>query len=113
MRLPPIPLPTLLLCLASLASLTTGAHAEKGIEPKPLTLGECIQTGLGQNPAAEISRQSLKAVQSREGEARGGYYPTFKLSSSYTYATPPEGNRAASPDSYDDRLSLRQTLYDA
>lgn len=83
------------------------------IEGKTLTLNECIGIGLKTSPSAEISLQNLKAAQEKVGEAKGGYYPSFKLSSSYTYATPLDSNMGASPDNYDARFSVKQTLYDA
>jgi TolC family type I secretion outer membrane protein len=90
----------------------TKAYSEiKDIEGKTLTLAECISIGLKTNPSAEISLQSLKAVQEKIGEAKGGYYPSFKLSSSYAYTTPLDSK--ASPDSYDTRFFVKQTLYDA
>lgn len=93
---------------------STKAHSEANEnEGKILTLDECIRIGLKTNPSAEISLQSLRAVQEKIGEAKGGYYPSFKFSSSYTYTTPLEGKAAAAPDNYDTRFSVRQTLYDA
>jgi outer membrane protein TolC len=83
----------------------------EGIEGRSLTLSECISIGLKQNPSAEISLQNLKAVQERVGEAWGGYYPSFKLSSSYTFTSPQE--KTASPDTYDTRFFAGQTLFDA
>lgn len=77
-----------------------------------LTLDECISIGLKTNPSAEISLQSLKTLQEKTGEAKGGYYPSFKFSSSYTYTTPLEGKAAESADNYDTRFSVRQPLYD-
>ena len=83
----------------------------EGIAGRSLTLSECISIGLKQNPSAEISLQNLKAVQEKIGEAWGGYYPSFKLSSSYTFTSPQE--KTASPDAYDTRFFARQTLFDA
>ncbi|HDH53879.1 MAG TPA: hypothetical protein ENH24_05280, partial [Nitrospirae bacterium] len=83
------------------------------IEGRTLTLEECISTGLKTNPSAEISFQNLKAVQEKIGEAKQGYYPSFKFSSSYTYTTPSGSRASSSPDSYDARLSAKQTLFDA
>ena len=92
----------------------TKAYSEiKEIEGKTLTLAECISIGLKTNPSAEISLQNLKTVQEKIGEAKGGYYPSFKLSSSYTYTTPLDNKVGTSPDSYDTRFSVKQTLYDA
>lgn len=83
-----------------------------GIEGKSLTLRECISIGLKQNPQTEISQQNLKAVEEKIGEAWGGYYPSFKLSSAYTY-TAQQSIMPVGPDAYDTRLFLRQTLFDA
>jgi outer membrane protein TolC len=84
----------------------------EGIEGRTLTLKECISIGLKQNPLTEISLQNLKAVQEKVGEAWGGYYPSFKLSSFYTFTAQQE-IMPTGPDAYDTRLFLRQTLFDA
>jgi len=77
-----------------------------------LTLAECIRVGLQTNPSVEISAQNLLAVREKAGEAAGGYYPTFKASSSYAYTTPANAKMGVSPDSFDTRLAIRQPLYD-
>lgn len=106
------------LLLISIISLffvmfNSAAFAErKGIEGRSLTLSECISVGLKQNPSVEISLQNLKAVQERTGEARGGYYPSFKLSSSYTFTAQQE-KMTLGPDTYDTRFFVKQTLFDA
>ncbi|MBI5103261.1 MAG: TolC family protein [Nitrospirae bacterium] len=82
------------------------------IEGKTLALRECISIALKQNPQAEISRQNLKAAEEKIGEALGGYYPSFKFSSAYTY-TAQQSIMPIGPDAYDSRFFLRQPLYDA
>lgn len=77
-----------------------------------LTLEECVAIGLQSNPAGEISVQNRLAAQEKIAEAKGGYYPTFKASSSYTYTTPADERMGVSPDSFDTRLAVRQPLYD-
>lgn len=90
------------------------AYSEvKDIGDKTLTLDECIDIGLQTNPSAEISMQSLKAVEEMIDEAKGGYYPSLKLSSAYTYTTPLDNKLGASPDIYDTRFFVKQALYDA
>jgi outer membrane protein TolC len=84
----------------------------EGIEGRSLTLSECISIGLKQNPSAEISMQNLKAAQEKIGEALGGYYPSLKLSSSYTFTAQQE-KMSLGADVYDARFFLRQTLFDA
>lgn len=83
------------------------------IDHRTLTLSECVAIGVKMNPSGLISQQSLKAAQEKVGEANAGYYPAMKISSAYTYTTPGEGMAAGSPDSYDNRFSVRQTLFDA
>lgn len=94
----------------SLGLFNAGVYGEtEGIEGRTLTLKECISIGLKQNPSAEISLQNLKAVQEKIGEAWGGYYPSVKLSSSYTFTE----QQTLGSDAYDTRFFLRQTLFDA
>ncbi|MBZ0157940.1 MAG: TolC family protein [Alphaproteobacteria bacterium] len=85
----------------------------EGVAGKSLTLEECVSIGLSANPAFEVSLQSLRAVQERVGEVKGGYYPSFKISSSYTYTTPQDLRMTFQEDVYDTRLFMRQTLFDA
>ena len=79
---------------------------------KTLTLDECITIGLQTNPTNEISAQNRQAVQEKVEEAKGGYYPTLKVSSFYTYATPADEKMGVSPSNYDTHLAVRQPLYD-
>lgn len=91
----------------------TGAYGEtEGIEGRTLTLKECVSIGLKQNPQTEISQQNLKAVEEKVGEAWGGYYPSFKFSSGYTY-TGQQEKTIQGPDAYDTRFFVKQTLFDA
>ena len=96
-----------------LLQFNTGVYGEsESIEGRTLTLRESISIGLKQNPLTEISLQNLKAVQEEVGEAWSGYYPSFKLSSSYTFTAQQE-IMPIGPDAYDTRFFLRQTLFDA
>lgn len=91
----------------------TSVYAEtEGLEGRTLTLRECISTGLKQNPLTEISQQNLRAAQEKIGEAWGGYYPSFKLSSFYTFTAENE-KMIIGPDAYDTRFFVKQTLFDA
>ncbi len=91
----------------------TGVYGEtEGLEGKTLTLKECISIGLKQNPLREISLQNLKVAQEKVGEAWSGYYPSFKLSSFYTFTAQQE-IMPIGPDAFDTRFFLRQTLFDA
>lgn len=86
--------------------------ATDGLTGKTLTLEECVAIGLQSNPAGEISEQNRLAAQEKVAEAKGGYYPTFKASTAYTYTTPADERMGVSPDSFDARLAVRQPLYD-
>jgi outer membrane protein len=91
----------------------TGAYGEtEGIEGRTFSLRECTSIGLKQNPLTEISLQNLKAAQEKVGEAWGGYYPSFKLASFYTFTEQNE-MMLIGPNAYDTRFFLRQTLFDA
>ena len=92
---------------------STGAYGgTEELKGNSLTLKECVVIGLRQNPSAEISMQNLKAAKEKIGEAQGGYYPSLKLSSSYTFTAQQE-KMPLGPDVYDTRFLLRQTLFDA
>jgi outer membrane protein len=94
-------------------TLTARAWCEPlEIAGKTLSIDECVAIALKANPASEISIQNLKAVQGKVGEAKGGYYPSFKLASFYTY-TAQQAIMPIGPDAYDTRFFARQTLFDA
>lgn len=100
--------------LAAFASPPAGAlGAEDSIVGRTLTLRECLALGLQKNPATEIAGQNLAAAREKVGEARGGFYPTLRFTAGYTYTTPAATSTAASPDSFDNRFYLKQSLYDA
>ena len=100
--------------LSSTVPASGGGSEALTIDNKILTLNECIAIGLKTNPTGEISQQSLKAFQEKVGEAKAGYYPSMKLSSAYTYTSPALlMSKEASTDNYDNRLAVRQTLFDA
>lgn len=96
-----------------LAAANVAGSETVSIDNRILTLNQCIDLGLRMNPAGTISLQALKAAQEKIEEGRAGYYPSFKLSSGYTYTTPQNRMPQVSADSYDTRLALRQTLFDA
>jgi len=106
---------TLTLCLIILfilANIGMAWSEPPEIEGRTLNIEECVSIGLKSNPASEISLQNLKVVQEKIGEAKGGYYPLFKLASFYTY-TAQQSIMPIGPDAYDTRFFVRQTLFDA
>jgi len=101
--------------LVSAALLLWCGWVAAGTAPLPgqiLSLEDCISVGLATNPAVEISIQNRQAAREKIAEAKSGYYPTFKASSSYTYTTLADEKMGGSPDSFDTRLAIRQPLYD-
>lgn len=106
--------PALLAALLAAVALPTApvSGAADGIEGRTLTIQQCVALGLRQNPATEIARQGLAAARAKVGEAKAGRYPSFKVTAGYTYTALPAAGAAPSPDMYDNRVSLRQVLYD-
>ena len=103
---------TTLAALLLLWAATAAGSETVTIDQQTLSLSQCLDLARRTNPAGHLARQNLRAVRERPGEGRGGYYPTLKLSSSYTYTTPQEGMAPSSADSYDTRLTVRQPLFD-
>ena len=104
---------TLVACLFFLLAAGVGHGETVTIEQRTLTLSQCIDIALRLNPSGNIALQNLKAAQEKAEEGRAGYYPSLKLSSTYTYTTPQDSMPQVSADSYDTRLAVRQTLFDA
>lgn len=100
------------LALAAAVAPTGGAAEPDDVAGRTLTLQECVEIGLRRNPATEIARQGLEAAAQRVTEAKAGWYPSFKLSAGYTYTTPAGTAMAPPEDSFDNRFSVKQTLYD-
>lgn len=86
--------------------------AAESIAGRTLTLAQCVALGLQQNPATAIARRNLEAAQAKVGESKAGLYPSFKVSAGYTYTAVPTTGAAPAADMYDNRVSLRQVLYD-
>ena len=77
-----------------------------------LTLPQCLTIGLTANPALELARQNLVSAREKAGEARAGYYPTFKFATVYTHNSATENDMSMLSDGYETHLSVRQTVYD-
>lgn len=99
------------LLLPVLPARAAGVPGAVEAVPAPvLTLAECVSLALRQNPATAIAAEGLAAAREKIGEAKGGRYPTVRFSSGYTYTTP--AGAAAPEDSFDNRFSIRQTVFD-
>jgi outer membrane protein TolC len=69
-----------------------------------LNLERCIETALSMQPDIIAAQNTVKANESRAGEAKADYYPQIDWSSAY--------NRRESLDQYANSLTLRQNIYD-
>ena len=76
-----------------------------------LDLDRCIAIALSRHPDIQAAQGSLRAGDSRIGQARSGYYPQVNGSVGYS-RTDPTTHGAQVYNSYSSRLSLSQNLYD-
>ena len=76
-----------------------------------LDLDRCIAIALSRHPDIQAAQGSLRAGDSRIGQARSGYYPQVNGSVGYS-RTDPTTRGAQVYNSYSSRLSLSQNLYD-
>ncbi len=76
-----------------------------------LDLDRCIAIALSRHPDIQAAQGSLRAGDSRIGQARSGYYPQVNGSVGYS-RTDPTTRGAQVYNSYSSRLYLSQNLYD-
>jgi outer membrane protein len=101
----------ILACLWSLLPGTAGAES-------PITQGEkldmnrCIAVALARHPSIQAAAGTIKAGDSRVGQARSGYYPQISGSAGYSRTDPKGSVGAAAYDSYSSSISLNQNLFD-
>jgi outer membrane protein TolC len=90
----------------------TATAAESG--PPSYTLEQCIAVALEKNPSLRAYAASIKASESRIGQAKAPYYPQLGLSTGYQRIGPyaPAGTSADSYDQYSASISLGATLFD-
>lgn len=94
------------------------AAAEAPIRPgETLELGKCIDIALKAHPAIRAASYTLKAGESRVGQAKSGYYPQVSGSAGYSRIDPSStaGRSVTTPgayDSYSSSVGLSQNLYD-
>ncbi len=93
---------------------TTGGNVN---QTPALTLNQCIDTALRNNPTIRASRYGVDVSQSRVGEARSNYYPQLSASAAYTRVSPVSGPTVTSVSSgdynqYTGGVSLNQNIID-
>lgn len=98
----------------SQATTTDGAEKQERV----LTLIQCIETALKQNPNILAARYGVDVNRSRVGEARSNYYPQLSASAAYTRINPvssPTNSFFVSSGAYDQYSSgvtLNQNILD-
>lgn len=78
------------------------------------TIDECIALALKNNPAVAASLQTVKAGESRVGQAKADYYPSLALTAGYQKVGPvsPAGISPDAYDQYSTGVNLDITLFD-
>jgi len=95
-----------------LGTLRPAAFAEGPVRKgEILDLDRCIAIALSRHPDIQAAQGSLRAGDSRIGQARSGYYPQVNGSVGYS-RTDPMTRGTQVYNLYSSRLSLSQNLYD-
>jgi outer membrane protein len=79
-----------------------------------LTLRQCIEIALKNHPSINAAANTVKAIESRIGQAKANYYPQLIMQSNYQRTGPPSAS-LLSPNFYDqytNTLNLSQTIFD-
>jgi len=98
-------------CFGSI--LPAGAGAEELIRKgETLDLQRCIAIALSRHPGIQAAAGTLRAGDSRIGQARSGYYPQLNGSAGYSRTDPTSTSAGQVYDSYSSSVSLSQNLYD-
>lgn len=79
-----------------------------------VNLQKCIETALEKHPSLRASAGTLKAYESKVGQAKSNYYPQLNLSTSYQRIGPtsPHGSTLDSYNQYSTSVNLGMTLFD-
>ena len=92
--------------------LPAGIGAEEPIRKgETLDLQRCIAIAFSMHPGIQAAAGTLRAGDSRIGQARSGYYPQLNGSAGYS-RTDPTTSAGQVYDSYSSSVSLSQNLYD-
>jgi outer membrane protein len=92
--------------------LPAGAGAQESIRTgETLDLQHCIAIAFSQHPAIQAAAGTIRAGDSRIGQARSGYYPQVAGSAGYS-RTDPTTSGSDVYNSYSSSVALSQNLYD-
>ena len=87
-------------------------------EKHPLTLDDCIRTGMENSKSLKIAKYKVEAAESKVKEVNTAYYPSLKLIGNYTRLSPVDPftimGYTISPsilDNYNTRLTLSQPIF--
>ena len=101
-----------LLFLVCFWSLLPAAGAEDPVRKGDvLDLRRCIAIAMERHPGIQAAAGTIRAGESRIGQARSGYYPQLNGSAGYS-RTDPTASAGQVYDSYSSSLALSQNLYD-
>ena len=93
-------------------SFLSAAGAEGPVRAgETLDLQRCIAIAMEKHPGIQAATGTIRAGESRIGQARSGYYPQLNGSAGYA-RTAPTTSAASAYDSYSSNVSLSQNLYD-
>lgn len=77
-----------------------------------LSLDDCIEIALKNNPNIQISKNNVKLTESRTGEAKSDFFPTISANGGYTANTVNFGNNYGGNDYYYSAgVSLHQLIF--
>ena len=78
-----------------------------------LTLEECIDIAINNNPNITLAKDTTKIYQSKIGQAKSGYFPQLNLSTGYSRQNPTTTfGSDKSSNQYSGNVSLNQLIYD-
>ncbi len=93
--------------------ISSGAKAEEIIKNgELLTLERCIEIALKKQPNIIAAANTVKANQSKVGQANANYYPQIDLTSGYSRTAPVSRTDHNSSDQYTGSAALKQNIYD-
>ena len=78
-----------------------------------LNLERCVAIALQNHPSINAATSTVRASESRSGQARANYFPQVTFQSGYSRVGPPSTSLVSDPyNNYSNTLNLNQTLFD-
>jgi len=96
--------------LLFIVPLSTGAQEIK--KGELLNLGRCMEIALKRQPNIIAAQNTVKASQSKVGQASANYYPQVDLTSGYSRENPVSRTDHNSVNDYSGSVTLKQNIYD-